>query len=967
MSSQASAAGLPIRPVVRYPQKAQVGRTYLLTVDLQQEVPNAWDFAEEEQFVTCVIDAHPWFTVSPVDEGAVVLHRFGGTYGPAQFFITARQIGEGCITVTLVNQWSIPFHSFSINRNLEDSPTGAEVERIDQRLLESRWRLRATVDSAVLPLIVDPGCFDGSFFNGSALVKLPADLEKLSRDILPGLEQRHPWVYPQEDWLADALLVMGEPLKAESVKGLRGYRVLPGTNDPRFSLPRILLPLTGDFFQYFSPDDVDRMLNIEVLSEGVAVTLSIPVGMRETAGELIIRKVYREEHIGKGYGPELAIWPPFQHDNWPEYVLFRVDRNVGASDSVELCAYARGEALKPLAAARRTPIISTIAYDRPPEVLELRDTSPGVGEKAGHLGVILPRYRPMAESTSTRWTVGVDWDDSTTTIAIRYNDDAAAEIFGATDLVLCLTDDGVESREFQEAYFFPAQIRPEPFETAVVHLAGLPQLDVRKEAVAVRVNIPFTGKIKNNASNRVSRDLKWSALRETHFLASAFLRQLIAVVLADAIRRGIQPGNVTFHFSYPPTISFDQVQNLENQWTEVLKSFQLSGAEMVAVKRGQDRSRCMLHHFFNSGWLGRRSTGEVILNMGGDTTDIAGYGNRRIIFLDSVLFGGKILSGQQQHAPTASEFNNPFVELLLHWVVDNGLPPEHRTAMQQYLVDGQKHLAFSYLVRTEWFGSGAMSNFIGTEGFQSFQAIILYFFAALFHYVGLSFRALPRLPDGEPQLPGSVMLAGNGSQYFHWLTGLRTGTEGDPFRMTLSQILLRAAGLGDDLSVAVRITSHPGEEVARGLVSTMEFAGVASAPLASGPVVGETMEGWIGNDGRERTVHPTTRLGPTEGFTPDGLRSLRWVQGETEVERFHASLLDAAQQLVPLGGGWTALPERYRKLFDAFPRSATRNATLNKLEYLANQSGGYHGSIFLIGATIVLERMLDEFFPRAPQ
>jgi tetratricopeptide (TPR) repeat protein len=103
--------GLALQPVVRYPQTAQIGGTYLLTVDLRQKPLEEWPFAEEEHVVHCVVEAHPLFSVRPVDEGAVILHRFGGTYGPARFLLTAREVGRGTITVALANQWEVPIAS----------------------------------------------------------------------------------------------------------------------------------------------------------------------------------------------------------------------------------------------------------------------------------------------------------------------------------------------------------------------------------------------------------------------------------------------------------------------------------------------------------------------------------------------------------------------------------------------------------------------------------------------------------------------------------------------------------------------------------------------------------------------------------------------------------------------------------------------------------------------------------------
>lgn len=82
----------------------------MLTVDLRIPSDAApWPYDAEEYPILCMVDAGPLFTSKPVGEPAVILHRFGGTYGPATFLLVAgEKEGEGTIRVTLANQWGTP-------------------------------------------------------------------------------------------------------------------------------------------------------------------------------------------------------------------------------------------------------------------------------------------------------------------------------------------------------------------------------------------------------------------------------------------------------------------------------------------------------------------------------------------------------------------------------------------------------------------------------------------------------------------------------------------------------------------------------------------------------------------------------------------------------------------------------------------------------------------------------------------
>jgi hypothetical protein len=74
---------LSVKPIVHYPCVAQVGKTYLMTIDLQVEEGFEWRYEEEEYPIYCSVDSD-LFSSKPVGEPVIVLHRFGGSYGEAE-------------------------------------------------------------------------------------------------------------------------------------------------------------------------------------------------------------------------------------------------------------------------------------------------------------------------------------------------------------------------------------------------------------------------------------------------------------------------------------------------------------------------------------------------------------------------------------------------------------------------------------------------------------------------------------------------------------------------------------------------------------------------------------------------------------------------------------------------------------------------------------------------------------------
>lgn len=116
-------APMLIEPVVGWPRQAQAGQSYLVTVDLERPSGEEdWPYDEEEFDFAVALDGTPNFVCEALSEPSVVLHRFGGTYGPARFVVTAHQTpgpeGDwpvpGKIWLTISNRWGFPVRTVEL-------------------------------------------------------------------------------------------------------------------------------------------------------------------------------------------------------------------------------------------------------------------------------------------------------------------------------------------------------------------------------------------------------------------------------------------------------------------------------------------------------------------------------------------------------------------------------------------------------------------------------------------------------------------------------------------------------------------------------------------------------------------------------------------------------------------------------------------------------------------------------------
>ncbi len=111
-----SKIAIQIQPVVSYPREAEVGKSYLTTVDVKVVTEEVnWPYQSEELELYCMIDSEPIFTSEPLGEPVIVLNRFGGSYGPASFMLKAssKEV-KGNLRVNFLNRQGILVHQVEL-------------------------------------------------------------------------------------------------------------------------------------------------------------------------------------------------------------------------------------------------------------------------------------------------------------------------------------------------------------------------------------------------------------------------------------------------------------------------------------------------------------------------------------------------------------------------------------------------------------------------------------------------------------------------------------------------------------------------------------------------------------------------------------------------------------------------------------------------------------------------------------
>jgi hypothetical protein len=136
-------SSLAVKPIIHYPREVQVGKTYLMTIDLEIEEGFEWQ-SEEEYPIYCKVESD-LFNIKAIGEPVIVLHRFGGSYGEAKFLLrTIHRIADGEIKIALINKWGLIFKIFNIT-DVRLSDIQEETEAIvndDEENFSSRRKER---------------------------------------------------------------------------------------------------------------------------------------------------------------------------------------------------------------------------------------------------------------------------------------------------------------------------------------------------------------------------------------------------------------------------------------------------------------------------------------------------------------------------------------------------------------------------------------------------------------------------------------------------------------------------------------------------------------------------------------------------------------------------------------------------------------------------------------------------------
>lgn len=348
----------------------------------------------------------------------------------------------------------------------------------------------------------------------------------------------------------------------------------------------------------------------------------------------------------------LEVWPNVQHKNWKKFWIY-MSR---PPDSIiqEHSCYVFGYDGKLLGEPQKLSGKNlTILVEERPRLILFESGSCA----AGFLLLEPPKEEHLREET----TIAVDFGTSRTAVAIkgvggatttiRVSEDAVSAAARPPKLGFCHLGKVVATTAKTDRDIpFPTsgmEDCPEgPQEITCVGM--LPSLLLKLDRdVAVRNNampfvdytIPSRDFIPREAKDKVLSNLKWFRGETASFHRTNFLKAVLLLAVAQALRWCPSPRYV-IRFSFPLAFGEDDVENLQESFEKAAEWVEnCAGVQVKVAPGGVDESTCGVHAcniLTRGSWV-------LTADLGGGTLDLALWDeeaeDRRLLACDSVRFG----------------------------------------------------------------------------------------------------------------------------------------------------------------------------------------------------------------------------------------------------------------------------------------------------------------------------------------
>jgi hypothetical protein len=319
---------------------------------------------------------------------------------------------------------------------------------------------------------------------------------------------------------------------------------------------------------------------------------------------------------------------------------------------------------------------------------------------------------------------------------------------------------------------------------------------------------------------RLRYNLKWNSDKEDPDLR-AYLRCLLVMIQAEAIQQGAQVVSITH--TYPSVFTEALAIKHQGEWDDLGNYLNLGGGDAnqkVTVEKATITETVAVCRHLEAEQGASPTNNTISLDVGGSTTDMAVWAQKKLMMQESVKLAGGIV-GRYLQSPDAQGF--------LKWLegVLASAPYNLRLSLSKF---GQKPAGYSLMFITllNWMElHGNLQMLVkqinsSTEA-RRFMSYIIYLSAGLLYYTGLLARKA-----GLPQYQNlyQVKFCGKGGTLITWINGYHVLAQ-EMFEAGLYGPDGRGGSLGAGGVATPKVqpeaSKWPKQEVGRGLLADSQL------------------------------------------------------------------------------------------------------------------------------------------------
>jgi hypothetical protein len=468
----------------------------------------------------------------------------------------------------------------------------------------------------------------------------------------------------------------------------------------------------------------------------------------------------------------LATWPNFVSEHWKHHYIFHLSSGRAPRPRQAISPRTlSSEAQRSAGPRTRTFLrsdgseIGILRLDHRPEALSCEIHDEQGGSRVG--GLLLLDDVPRIVSNEDHWRIGVDF--GTTNTSIHYlREGPRATSPSQITFSRRLTAPSGEfdlSKVVVQDEFVPDEAIAIPFLSILEEREGEHRSEyapmIRQRVHFVRDIASTLDRLMPGQHNRGMRfDLKWSRDRANLARFEAYLSQVCMQSLAELVAVGADPSNVQWSFSQPGSFSSERADEFAAAYLRAIRF--ASGIDDTAEIARPDirlESEAAALYFLKREHISFGNTA-FTLDVGGQTTDICLWHNRRLLWQTSVHF-----AGQHIVIPYLASRREALADALKE---QGGLPPTVVDKLRE-LTGTELPQGLEVIINSELFHNSfdMHASAQRSAALQGLQGLAEFSLAGLLYYLGLVARHLTAAGELPPALEDlRICLGGRGSLIF---------------------------------------------------------------------------------------------------------------------------------------------------------------------------------------------------------